>query len=208
MFKNAKVLFVGAHPDDIELSCLGTILKYQEIYKIKVYVLVCSNGCKNKSFKRVYEQKKVSSLYNAEEVLIGEFEDGNMLHNMHLVTFIEEFIDTIKPDYIFSHTDEDFHQDHIAVSKSVISAIRKKNINLILYPSITFTSKRVNSFSANLFVDVSEKLNKKLEILKFFKSQTDKFYFDKSYITEKMHITTFDLDIKYYESFKIVELYK
>ena len=48
MFKNKKILFIGAHQDDLEIACGGTILNYQKYSEIH-YLIVTDSIIKNKS---------------------------------------------------------------------------------------------------------------------------------------------------------------
>jgi len=200
MKQNAKILFLGAHPDDVELNCLGSILKWQDEYSIVPYLLVCTRGL---AFSRKEEQNLSSGFYGVKDIVWGEFEDGNFVHNLRLVSFIEENIIKINPDFVFTHVESDYHQDHIAVSKSTVSALRHRNINLIFYPSITNSLFPVSQFNENLYVDITNYFQSKIKILSGFKSQRDKYYFSKEFLGAQMKRINQQKETRYYETFKI-----
>lgn len=187
-----KYLFIGAHPDDIELFCGGTVLRAVE--ENDVTCLVVTGG-------QIREGNRLDEQYSAWKKMgvLGMFlnkEDGRLFHNLDLVKAIDDVVGKIKPDIVFSHWEGDHHQDHIAIAKATKSSSRL-GFSLITYPSHDINS----SFEANLFVEVDMK--KKLNLLKVFKSQEDRWYFKDEVIKAKCMATNFG---KYVEKFKIEAL--
>ena len=179
-----KILAIGAHYDDIELNCAGTLMKAQE-QGVEINLVVCTDGEMGGSPEdRLVEQEKVNKKLKYKRVWgLGKlyFEDGYLKHDSYLVTKIEEVIKEIKPDYLITHTEKDFHQDHIAVAKAVKSANRTASASLITFPSQDIKIP----FEANLYVDISKYFDKKLEILELYKSQKDKPWLQKDTITAR-----------------------
>ncbi len=206
-FEGVKMLFIGAHPDDIELACLGTILKSQKVYNSVVSSLVCSTGLNRASEDRTMEQERVCSSYGARNLIWGTFEDGNIQANLELVSFIERHVNQIKPNIVFSHTYKDTHQDHIAVSRATIAALRNKDINLLFYSSSLPSPIDDFHFVPNVYVDIHSEVEEKLEILSMFTSQKGKIFFDKEYLLDRMKMVSVDSTIKYYEYFNIVKMF-
>jgi len=150
----SKVLFIGAHPDDIELNCLGTILKWKKIYNIEVHLLMCTLGGINGNIgERKNEQILLSNKYGTKSSYFLNYDDGYLQHNAKLVSEIEDVINEVKPDFIFTHSPCDYHQDHISVSSATVSALREKLINLIFYPSITMLGNPLKVSEYNLIID-------------------------------------------------------
>ncbi len=166
-----KILAIGAHYDDIELNCAGTLLKAKE-KGAEISLMVCTDGSKGGDRnQRFEEQKKVNNLIGYADCLYINFTDGKLEHNYQLINKIDEAItDLFKPDYIITHTENDFHQDHIAVAKSVKSANRNSNASLITFPSQDIKLP----FEANLYVDITKYFKKKIRIIQKFESQLDK----------------------------------
>ena len=186
-----KILFVSAHPDDIEFSCSGLIKNL--LKKNEVYFLICTNGAlgdpkvqRIKELKDVLRQyKKIGnikcSLLNLKECEITRKD----------TIFLEEKIKEIKPDIIFTHWNEDTHQDHIIVSENIKSICYRNNINLIFFDSVSSLN-----FKPNLFLPIDFSFKKK--IIKKFKS-TYKKYFNK---IKKRALYYSDNDEKFYEVYK------
>jgi LmbE family N-acetylglucosaminyl deacetylase len=162
---------VGAHYDDIELNCLGTLLKAKE-QGAKVWIIVCTDGAMGgDSMERLKEQSQVNRLIKYNGWVSMGLPDGALKHNSDLVRRIENVMELdFKPNYIITHTEKDFHQDHIAVAKAVKSANRSASASLITFPSQDIKQP----FTANLFVDITKYFDTKLEIIKHFKSQLGK----------------------------------
>lgn len=166
-----KILAIGAHPDDIELYCGGTLLRAID-EKHEVRMLVCTNG-ELQSKKRYDEEVEACEFLKVKKTYFLNMEDGRLEHGVDLVFQIDEVIRTYQPDIVFSHCLEDFHQDHLAVAQSVRSSNRNWNFNWITYPSYDL---RIN-FIPNLFVNIAGYFDKKSRLLKIFKSQKDKWFF-------------------------------
>ena len=123
------------------------------------------------------------------------FRDGHFVFNAETMKNIEDIINEIKPDYVITHTIDDFHQDHIAVAKCIRAINRYSNFSLI-----TFASQDIKqAFNYNLDIDITEFMDKKMEILELFRSQIHKPWFDKKIIMAKnAGINTFKFSEKFY----------
>lgn len=165
-----KILAVGSHYDDIELNCAGTLMKAQD-QDAKIFLLICTDSSLGGNWKkREEEQEEVDNIMRYDGIISLGLEDGELKHDPSLVKHIENAVKDFKPDYIITHTEKDFHQDHIAVAKAVKSANRTASASLITFPSQDIKIP----FEANLYVDITEYFDTKLEILKLYKSQKDK----------------------------------
>ena len=121
-----NILAIGAHPDDIEFGCGGTLSKYSEKGH-KVYMLVLSIGDKGGDPEiRQKEQENSAQILGAEKLYFGNEKDTEIVQSQKLITEIEGFLKEIKPDFIFVHYFDDTHQDHRNLSNSTISATRDR----------------------------------------------------------------------------------
>lgn len=165
-----KILAIGAHYDDIELNCAGTLLKARD-QGAEICICVCTDGSSGgDTQERMDEQDKVAAIVGYDYNVYMKFTDGKLQHNLELVDVIDNLIKKLKPDYIITHTENDFHQDHIAVAKAVKSANRNSNASLITFPSQDIKLP----FEANLYVDITKYFKKKIKIIQKFESQLDK----------------------------------
>lgn len=171
--KNIRILAIGAHPDDIELSCAGTILKLKKEYRAKIYSIICSKGeLKNKPNVRIKEQLDSNKYLKVSKSLFFDCRDGFILPNANLIARIEEVVKKYNPDLIFTHWPNDIHQDHRNVGWATLSATRRSKSAIVFYPSL-FTR---DQFLPNLFSDITKYFEQKLSVLSLFESQSQNEY--------------------------------
>ncbi len=158
-----KILVIGSHPDDFEFGCGGTLVKFYK--KSKIYVLVMSKGeVGGDPNIREKEQVKVCKKLNAQ-LYWGGFQDTKIELTKKLIDVIESVIKKVSPDFIFTHFPNDTHQDHRNVAEATITATRYIR-NVLLYE----TPSSID-FTPTVFVDITNNINEKLQLLKLHKSQ-------------------------------------
>lgn len=167
------ILAVGAHPDDVELGCGGTLYKAIAERNAKVIAVFMTKGEKSGSVKtRTDESIKALSVLGVNDVHFGDFPDTEIPNSFEAINFLEKFAVKYKPDLVFTHSVNDTHQDHRRVGWLSMSAFR--NIPKIL----SFETPRVRpaQFLPNYFIDITGCLDKKWEALKCHISQQEKRY--------------------------------
>jgi LmbE family N-acetylglucosaminyl deacetylase len=120
-----RVLCIGAHCDDIEIGCGGTLRALQDQRKKIVIDWALLSG----SAQRAAESTKAMSLLVAPrargEIRFGEFADGRFPADY---ARIKEYFESLKnlprPDIIFCHERDDRHQDHRIVNEMVWNTFR------------------------------------------------------------------------------------
>jgi LmbE family N-acetylglucosaminyl deacetylase len=125
------VLCVGAHPDDIEIGCGGTVAKlYQEGYAVHC-VVVTSGDAGSQTIDqttlasiREAESQKALTILGAKDVDFLREKDGLVAVSYNLKIKLIEIIRQIKPDILFTHARSDHFSDHELVSKVCDMAIR------------------------------------------------------------------------------------
>ena len=111
------ILCLGAHADDIEIGCGGTILKLLQQHEgVQVYWVVLSA-----SAQRAEEARRSSRQFLAgagtSKVILKEFRDGYFPYTGDAIkNFFFELQSDVQPDIVFTHRREDLHQDHRLVS--------------------------------------------------------------------------------------------
>jgi len=164
-----NILAIGAHPDDIEFGCGGTLLKYIRNGH-NVYLLVMTDGHKGGQAKlRRMEQKRAAAILKPQEVIWGTYQDTELSPKMNeMVQDIEAILERVQPHFTFVNYDEDTHQDHRALAKAAISATRYIK-NVLFYEGPTS-----QNFSPTVFVDIRETLEEKTQVLLAHQSQVTK----------------------------------
>jgi len=158
-----KILAIGAHPDDIEYGCGGTLLKAMEESKEKVdvYLGILTGPSKKRTAEQICSKKKMQ----ARSLLIAEFEDTK-LEKVSVIQLLDVWIKTVQPTEIFTHWWRDSHQDHECVSRAAFAAVRRSNANVYMYESVTSIQ-----FAPTVFVDIKKQMKKKEELIQCYRSQ-------------------------------------
>lgn len=106
------ILCLGAHSDDIEIGCGGTLLQLrQDDTKLKFHWVVFSA-----TGKRGEEARKAADLFTNgcdKKIILKEYRDGFLPYSgVEVKNFFEELKGSVNPDLIFTHWQGDAHQDH------------------------------------------------------------------------------------------------
>jgi len=166
--KKMNILAIGAHPDDIEIGCGGTLIKYADRGH-KVFSLVMTGGGQGGAAEiRRNEQEKAGSIMGIEKIYWGDYEDTHLVVNQELISKIEQVMFEICPSFIFCHFPDDTHQDHRHLSLATQSAAR--NMRNVLF----FEGPTTWGFNPQIFVDVGETLERKIAALQAHESQVNK----------------------------------
>jgi len=176
-----NVLAIGAHPDDIEFGCFGTLKKHvNKGDKVTLLVMTQSDVKDAHTGKvtrdsniSVNEAKRASSLLDAE-LILGPFVDTKVPFNSESVGFIENIIKEKNIDWVYTHWAGDTHQDHINTLNATMAASRLVK-NVLCYEQVPLPRITTTYPVANYYVDISSTMSTKLEGCKSHKSQIDKF---------------------------------
>ena len=164
----ATILAIGAHPDDIEFGCGGTLIKYTERGHRLFLQIMTEGGLGAEKSTRREEQIKSKAILGARDIFWGGYEDTHLIVDIELISKIERVIKKVKPNFIFCSFPDDTHQDHRHLGQAVMSATRYIR-NVLFYEGPT-----TQNFKPHVFVDIYDTLEKKLAALKAHKSQVMK----------------------------------
>jgi LmbE family N-acetylglucosaminyl deacetylase len=171
VYHSRTILAIGAHPDDIELGCGGTISAASKLGAQIVCVFLTKGEQSGDSEKRIKESKAALALLGTKEVYFGDFPDAEIPNSHVVISFIESFINKFRPHTILTHTVNDTHQDHRQTGWASLSAAR--NVQRVL----AYESPRVSAgFSPTYFTDISEYIDDKWHALECHLSQKNKRY--------------------------------
>ena len=163
-----NILAIGAHPDDIEIGCGGTLTKYADRGH-KVFSLVMTGGGQGgEADVRRKEQAAAGRIMGVEKIYWGGYEDTHLEVNQQLISKIEQVMFEICPSFIFCHSPDDTHQDHRHLSLATQSAARNMR-NVLFYEGPTTWG-----FNPQVFVDIGQTLERKIEALRAHESQVTK----------------------------------
>ena len=131
-----NVLAIGAHPDDIEFGCFGTLKKHKD-QGDNVTLLVMTQSDVKDSHKGEVTRDSIISKNEATqaaklldvELILGPFQDTKVPFNSKSVDFIEKIIKRKNINWVYTHWAGDTHQDHInTLNATMASARLVKNV--------------------------------------------------------------------------------
>ena len=200
-----NILAIGAHPDDIEYGCGGTLTKYASKGH-KIYLMAMTSGeLRGDPAVRRQEQMVSAKLMGAENVFFGDYPDCELVCDRNLVRKIEGVVADTKPDFAYVHYPEDTHQDHRALSQAAIPACR--SVRNVLY----YEGPSTLSFNPSVFVDIGTMLHTKLACLEAHASQVMNTNIQDMSIVDiarsAAHFRGIEGRIKYAEAFAPVRLF-
>ena len=205
MLKNRRnILAIGAHPDDIELGCGGTLRKHI-LNGDNVYYIIASLGEKSgDKDKRRGETMAAAKLMEVSDVYFLNLPDTMIMHDGITVSLLDKYMGRLKPDIIYVHSPKDYHQDHANIAKSVLSASRTMKNAILLYetPSTTIEFKPV------AFRDISDTFEHKLKCIEQFVSQNEKDYMEKEAIIGLAKTRGHTMGVKYAEAFEVARVFR
>ncbi|MCK5305947.1 MAG: PIG-L family deacetylase [Candidatus Omnitrophica bacterium] len=201
-----NILAIGAHPDDIEFGCGGTLLKYARKGH-KVYLLILTKGGVGGATEvRKREQENAIKFMKAKQVFWGDFHDTELPVNKELISAIENVINKIKPMVVFFNYSDDTHQDHRVAAQAGTSATR------YIKEVLCYEVPTSQNFQPNIFVDIGDVLDKKLELLKMHTSQVNRTRVENLTILESAQSCAvfrgYQGRVKYAEGFRAIRIMK
>lgn len=192
------ILAVGAHPDDIDIGCSGTVAKWIKEGG-EAYYLVLTDGSKgsedlkisNKKLIKIRrsEQQKAANILGVKKVFFLNFIDGELQNTPVLKKQIVKIIRQIKPTKVICwdpalYYDESRmfvnHPDHRVAGEATMDSVYPFARNARTFPELLDEGLEphvveelliMNFSKANYFVDISATIDKKLQALACHKSQ-------------------------------------
>jgi LmbE family N-acetylglucosaminyl deacetylase len=208
-----NILAIGAHFDDVELGCGGTLARHV-LDKDNVYVYVATlSGFSNHNHEMIRknsvaksEGSKAMKILGVKKLIFGNFKTLKIKFDDELNIEILSIIEKYKIDTLYTHWTGDVHHDHQAVAKSSLHSGRHLK-NLLMYRSNWYHSSVV--FNGNYYVDVSTTWKKKelailehkSEMLRTNKKWIDFFYNEAKNAGQR-------IGVKLAEVFEIIKLLK
>jgi len=170
-----KVLCIGAHSDDIEIGCGGTILKLIRENEAVEFDWVVFSAGENREKEALESAEAFLTGATRRAIIIKAFRDGYFPYNgEEIKDYFEELKRKIHPDLIFTHHRTDLHQDHRLVSELTWNTFRDHLILEYEVPKYDADLRAPNVFS---YLDQKVCQKKVRLIKKHFRSQADNQWF-------------------------------
>jgi len=208
-----NILAIGAHLDDIELACGGTLARAINAgHKVKMLVMTDSaykdfNGVVLRTREEAMDEGiKAAKTLGVSDLEILDLPIKYIPYNGDSVEKINKVIDEFKPDYIFTHWIHDTHQDHMNTALATISAARYKN-NIFMYEPFPPSGRSYGAYRPQAYFDITETIDAKIESLKEHKSQHAKYGSDwTEAVAGRARMRGFESGYKYAEVFEVVRI--
>jgi LmbE family N-acetylglucosaminyl deacetylase len=196
-----KVLCLGAHCDDIEIGCGGTILKLVETHRDIEFSWVVFSSDEQRGQEALESANIFLRQARDKRIIIKGFRNSFFPYiGMEIKEYFNELKQEFSPDLIFTHYRNDLHQDHRLISDLTWNTYRN---HLILEYEVPKYDGDLGS--ANFFVHLDESLcRRKIQtILNVFKTQKDKHWFteDTFYSTLRLRGIESNSPRRYAEAF-------
>ena len=195
--QNEKILFIGCHPDDIELGCGGLI---QKLPNDKIFAVILSKN-NNKPEQKNLMSESTKSLkilgFKSKNIIFKDFKTREFSYNrQEICDYLWTIKKKIKPACVFT-TPNDLHQDHRVCSIETQRVFRDKSI--FEYDLVRSTMYE----KSTMFVTLKEKeMMVKVKALEQFKTYKNKNYFNKDLILSQARNAGIKQNIKFAEVFR------
>jgi len=169
-----KILFLGAHPDDIELGCGALLAQISGITDVLCVTL--SDNQKNPELRNLPEEHNRSMAVLGvppEKAILGSFETRNFPRDrQNILEYLYGLNRQHRPDIVFAHSLADIHQDHAVVTQEALRAFRGVTV-------LGFDVFRSSyGFFPHFLIEVMEQdVERKLEALAQYKTYAGTYYF-------------------------------
>ena len=176
-----NILAIGAHPDDIEFGCFGTLKKFKDEGKtITLLIMTASDVVHSQTGltirtreQSIIEANEAARLIGAE-VIILDYQDGAVPFSRDTVHSIEKILKLKNIDTVFTHWGGDTHQDHINTLDATLAACRMVN-NVLCYEQVPLPRVCTTYPVANFFIDITPYIDCKVEASQKHLSQVEKY---------------------------------
>jgi len=166
---NGKTVIVfGAHPDDIEIGMAGTICRLAACGN---HVYSCIATVPDDRESRIREARASAAILGIKEVILLPIKATQLGYNRVSIGAIDSVIKQFRPHSVFTHWNEDSHQDHVNVTRCIVAATRKNNFNVYMYEQTIPGGITPAGFRAQYLIDVSKYIDRKLQSIHAHASQ-------------------------------------
>jgi N-acetylglucosamine malate deacetylase 1 len=179
------ILAIGVHPDDVELSAVGTLLRHIDAgYSVGLCDLTMGElGSRGSGPLRLEEAERSRFFMGAKFRVNLGMADGFFQHNEHNLRAIIKILRTSKPKILLANAIDDRHPDHGRASKLISDACFYSGLSKIevsdddgktlsaYRPHVVYHYIQDRNLKADFVVDISDYMERKLECIQAFSSQ-------------------------------------
>ena len=187
-----KVLVISPHPDDETLGCGGTLIRHKKEGD-EIHWLIMTNV--NSSEKKIHSVKEkeieeVSKAYNFDSTSRTKFLTSELdsAPRKEIIQVISKVFKEIQPNFLYLPFNNDIHSDHSIVFDAAASCTKSFRYpyvkKVMIYETISETEFSIRpdreQFKPNLWIDISDYIDEKIEIMSLYESEIGKEPFPRS----------------------------
>ena len=170
-----KILAIGAHADDVELGCGGTLAKHARAGD-DVTIFIATDSAYSNYAKQVIraadvasaESRAAAKILGANDLICCNLTTNGLVLNDDFVCAILKIIEERRIDLIYTHWTGDMHSDHRVVGRASITAGRHVP-RLLMYRSNYYDTESV--FRGNFYSDISATVETKKVAIRAHESE-------------------------------------
>ncbi len=216
-----KVLVVAAHPDDEVLGVGATLCRHaREGDEITIFILGDGETSRSSADieKRQAQARQAAVAIGAKDVILEVFPDQRFdtVPLLEITQKIEKLVYSLKPDIVYTHCPYDLNLDHRLTFQAVLTALRPgPNLSVTKFSTFETLSStewqrkdQANSFCPTEYYDISEFIEKKIELLKIYSDEIRDYPHPRSAEGVKIlaQYRGIESGFRYAEAFQIIRL--
>lgn len=176
-----NILAVGAHYDDVELGCSGTLVNHVEKGD-KVTIIVVTNssyktpdGTEVRKANIAHEEGKKAAQIMGADLICLDYDTFFVPFDESLTKTITSYIEKLSIDTVYCHWAKDLHRDHQYASKSCIMAARHVP-RVLMYRSNYYDTYDI--FRGNFYSNISATMDTKIKVIKAHQSELERVRYE------------------------------
>ena len=203
-----NILSVGAHFDDIELGCSGTLINHiNKGDNVTIIVITDSSytnpaGTVIRDVDTAVREGKAAAKIIGSELICLNYKTFYVKFDEDLTQKITSFIEKLSIDTVYCHWVKDLHRDHRKTAQSTIMASRHVP-KVLMYRSNYYDTGE--SFNGTFYSDITGSFEKKIEVIKAHESELKRVRYKWiDFIKNQNSNDGQRIGVKYAEKFEIV----